>query len=183
MDERTPSTPCIEYSAALWAWLEGRGMYCIVPRKLEEERFECVKQSSYVAISDMVWGTELAQRYESSVEKIFGPGNQYATAAKMILQNSGARISIDMPAAPSEVLVIADKYACPVHIAADLLSQLAEHEPDSQVVLVIGGDGIDLRAIEEEIRKQCQDLPRGEFASKPRSHSYTVFARDMMEVK
>ncbi|RVW94472.1 Histidinol dehydrogenase, chloroplastic [Vitis vinifera] len=58
----------------------------------------------------------------------------------------------------------------------------AEHGPDSQVVLVIAGDGVDLRAIEEEISKQCQSLPRGEFASKALSHSFTVFARDMVEV-
>ncbi|XP_044507649.1 histidinol dehydrogenase, chloroplastic-like isoform X1 [Mangifera indica] len=135
-----------------------------------------LKAGGAQAISAMAWGTESCPK----VEKIFGPGNQYVTAAKMILQNSEAMISIDMPAGPSEVLVIADKYANPVHIAADLLSQ-AEHGPDSQVVLVIAGDGVDLKAIEEEIRKQCQDLPRGEFASKALSHSYTVFAHDMME--
>ncbi|CAL5379776.1 unnamed protein product [Camellia sinensis] len=151
------------------------------------------------------------------VEKIFGPGNQYVTAAKMILQNSEAMISIDMPAGPSEVLVIADKHANPIHIASDLLSQenlkessdiqnlcnplgvlcccfnrregvahyqlvfRAEHGPDSQVVLVIAGDGVDIRAIEEEISKQCKSLPRGEFASKALGHSFTVFARDMVE--
>lgn len=58
----------------------------------------------------------------------------------------------------------------------------AEHGPDSQVVLVIAGDGVDVRAIEEEISKQCRSLPRGEFASKALSHSFTVFARDMVEV-
>ncbi|KAG7012571.1 Histidinol dehydrogenase, chloroplastic, partial [Cucurbita argyrosperma subsp. argyrosperma] len=129
-----------------------------------------------MAISAMAWGTESCPK----VEKIFGPGNQYVTAAKMILQNSEAMISIDMPAGPSEVLVIADRYASPVHIAADLLSQ-AEHGPDSQVVLVISGDGVDLKAIEEELSKQCKSLPRGEFASKALSHSFTVFARDMVE--
>ncbi|KAJ0016712.1 hypothetical protein Pint_11277 [Pistacia integerrima] len=135
-----------------------------------------LKAGGAQAISAMAWGTESCPK----VEKIFGPGNQYVTAAKMILQNSEAMISIDMPAGPSEVLVIADKYASPVHIAADLLSQ-AEHGPDSQVVLVIAGDGVDLKAIEEEISKQCNSLPRGEFASKALSHSYTVFACDMME--
>ncbi|CAN1839060.1 Histidinol dehydrogenase, chloroplastic [Linum perenne] len=114
------------------------------------------------------------------VEKIFGPGNQYVTAAKMILQNSEAMISIDMPAGPSEVLVIADRCASPVHIAADLLSQ-AEHGPDSQVVLVIAGDGVDIKAIEQEISKQCQSLPRGEYAMKALSHSFTVHARDIVE--
>ncbi|XP_059652855.1 histidinol dehydrogenase, chloroplastic-like isoform X2 [Cornus florida] len=128
------------------------------------------------AISAMAWGTASCPK----VEKIFGPGNQYVTAAKMILQNSEAMVSIDMPAGPSEVLVIADKHANPIHIAADLLSQ-AEHGPDSQVVLVIVGDGVDLVAIEEEISTQCKSLPRGEFASKALSHSFTVFARDMLE--
>jgi len=58
----------------------------------------------------------------------------------------------------------------------------AEHGPDSQVVLVIAGDGVDLNAIQEEIRKQCQALPRGEFALQALSHSFTVLARDMLEV-
>ena len=66
------------------------------------------------------------------MHKILGPGNQYVTAAKMALQNSEAMISMDMPAGPSEVLVIADAAASPAHVAADLLSQ-AEHGPDSQV--------------------------------------------------
>lgn len=66
------------------------------------------------------------------VDKILGPGNQYVTAAKMLLQNSEAMVSIDMPAGPSEVMVIADAEAPHAHIAADLLSQ-AEHGPDSQV--------------------------------------------------
>ncbi|KAK6119149.1 hypothetical protein DH2020_047125 [Rehmannia glutinosa] len=77
------------------------------------------------------------EKYDFRVEKIYGPGNQYVTAAKMILQNSEAMISIDMPAGPSEVLVIADKHASPVHVAADLLSQclvniLPKPCPDSQ---------------------------------------------------
>ena len=66
------------------------------------------------------------------MDKVLGPGNQYVTAAKMLLQNSEAMISMDMPAGPSEVLVIADAAARPDFIAADLLSQ-AEHGPDSQV--------------------------------------------------
>ncbi|KAJ7969086.1 Histidinol dehydrogenase, chloroplastic [Quillaja saponaria] len=136
-----------------------------------------LKAGGAQAISAMAWGTESCPK----VEKIFGPGNQYVTAAKMILQNSEAMISIDMPAGPSEVLVIADKHASPVHIAADLLSQ-AEHGPDSQVVLVISGDGVDLKSIQDEISKQCQSLPRGEFALKALSHSFTVFARDMVEL-
>ncbi|KAG0547316.1 hypothetical protein BDA96_01G069200 [Sorghum bicolor] len=135
-----------------------------------------LKAGGAQAISAMAWGTASCPK----VEKIFGPGNQYVTAAKMILQNSEAMVSIDMPAGPSEVLVIADKYANPVHVAADLLSQ-AEHGPDSQVVLVIAGDGVNLGAIEAEVSKQCNALPRGEFASKALSHSFTVFAKDMVE--
>ncbi|XP_072953363.1 histidinol dehydrogenase, chloroplastic isoform X2 [Typha angustifolia] len=135
-----------------------------------------LKAGGAQAISAMAWGTASCPK----VEKIFGPGNQYVTAAKMILQNSEAMISIDMPAGPSEVLVIADKYANPIHVAADLLSQ-AEHGPDSQVVLVIAGDGVDVGAIEAEVSKQCACLPRGEFASKALSHSFIVFAHDMVE--
>ncbi|XP_073274639.1 histidinol dehydrogenase, chloroplastic isoform X1 [Primulina huaijiensis] len=135
-----------------------------------------LKAGGAQAISAMAWGTESCPK----VEKIYGPGNQYVTAAKMLLQNSEAMISIDMPAGPSEVLVIADKHASPVHIAADLLSQ-AEHGPDSQVVLVVAGNDVDLTAILDEINKQCQSLPRGDFASKALGHSFTVFARDMVE--
>ncbi|KAK1289947.1 hypothetical protein QJS10_CPB18g01336 [Acorus calamus] len=135
-----------------------------------------LKAGGAQAISAMAWGTSSCPK----VEKVLGPGNQYVTAAKMILQNSEAMVSIDMPAGPSEVLVIADKYANPVHVAADLLSQ-AEHGPDSQVVLVIVGDDVDITSIQSEISKQCASLPRGEFASKALGHSYTVFARDMVE--
>ncbi|KAL2461073.1 Histidinol dehydrogenase [Abeliophyllum distichum] len=135
-----------------------------------------LKAGGAQAISAMAWGTKSCPK----VEKIYGPGNQFVTAAKMILQNSEAMISIDMPAGPSEVLVIADKHANPVYIAADLLSQ-AEHGPDSQVVLVIAGDGVDLTAILDELNKQCQSLPRGDFALKALSHSFSVFARDMVE--
>lgn len=72
------------------------------------------------AIAAMAWGTDSCPK----VDKIFGPGNQYVTAAKMLLQNSEALVSIDMPAGPSEVLVIADEGAHPNHVACDLLSQV-----------------------------------------------------------
>ena len=74
------------------------------------------------------------------VDKLLGPGNQYVTAAKMVLQNSEAMVSIDMPAGPSEVLVIADKHSNPAFVAADLLSQ-AEHGPDSQVGTIDSDSG------------------------------------------
>ncbi|KAF2310748.1 hypothetical protein GH714_016885 [Hevea brasiliensis] len=143
--------------------------YCTVPRR-RLVSLTSLKRWSSGYISHGL-GTESCPK----VEKIFGPGNQYVTAAKMILQNSEAMISIDMPAGPSEVLVIADRHASPVHIAADLLSQ-AENGPDSQVVPVIVGNGVDLKAIEEEIIKQCQSLPRGEYASKALSHSFTCLS-------
>ena len=76
----------------------------------------------------MAYGTQTVPK----VSKIFGPGNQFVTAAKMLLQNSEAMVGIDMPAGPSEVLVIADAAAPPAFVAADLLSQ-AEHGKDSQV--------------------------------------------------
>ena len=91
-----------------------------------------LKAGGAQAVAAMGYGTETCPK----VDKIFGPGNQFVTAAKMNLQNSDAMCAIDMPAGPSEVLVVADKDANPSHVAADLLSQ-AEHGPDSQVVLVV----------------------------------------------
>lgn len=123
-----------------------------------------------------------------------------------VVQNSEAMISIDMPAGPSEVLVIANRLSNPCHVAADLLSQVvskskksflfhalvnftsdlliccqAEHGPDSQVVLVGVGD-IDLEPIEAELRRQCEELPRGDTAAKALAHSYTLLVPDMAEV-
>lgn len=118
------------------------------------------------AVAAMAVGTESVPK----VDKIFGPGNQYVTAAKMILQNSEAQISIDMPAGPSEVLVIADADANPSYVAADLLSQ-AEHGADSQVVLV-AIDGFKLSDLEEELEEQLMALPRKELASKALEHSF-----------
>jgi len=85
-----------------------------------------------VALSLQALPVQMGCDIAVQVHKILGPGNQYVTAAKMALQNSEAMISMDMPAGPSEVLVIADAAASAAHVAADLLSQ-AEHGPDSQV--------------------------------------------------
>jgi len=120
------------------------------------------------AVAAMAVGTESVPK----VDKIFGPGNQYVTAAKMILQNSEAQVSIDMPAGPSEVLVIADANANPSYVAADLLSQ-AEHGADSQVVLV-AIDGFKLSDLEEELEEQLMALPRKEPASKALEHSFIM---------
>jgi histidinol dehydrogenase len=127
-----------------------------------------VKAGGAQAIAGMAFGTESIPK----VDKLFGPGNQYVTAAKMILQNSEAMVSIDMPAGPSEVLVIADKTADPAFIASDLLSQ-AEHGSDSQSVLVITEDA-DIRAIEREVELQLNELPRKEFAEKALSKSFIL---------
>ena len=127
-----------------------------------------VKAGGAQAIAAMAYGTESIPK----VDKIFGPGNQYVTAAKMVLQNSEAMVSIDMPAGPSEVLVIADNTSDPEFIAADLLSQ-AEHGSDSQVVLVVTED-TDLEAINAATQQQLEKLPRKEFAAKALGKSFTV---------
>ena len=110
------------------------------------------------AIAAMAYGTETIPR----VYKIFGPGNQYVTKAKEMIQQDG--IAIDLPAGPSEVLVIADKTANPEFIAADLLSQ-AEHGPDSQVVLLTDDPDL-ISTVKAETDKQLQVLPRKEIAEK-----------------
>ena len=127
-----------------------------------------VKAGGAQAIAAMAYGTESIPK----VDKIFGPGNQYVTAAKMVLQNSEAMVSIDMPAGPSEVLVIADNTSDPEFIAADLLSQ-AEHGSDSQVVLVVTED-TDLEAINAATQQQLEKLPRKEFAAKALEKSFTI---------
>jgi histidinol dehydrogenase len=91
-----------------------------------------LKAGGAQAVAALGWGTETTPK----VDKVFGPGNQFVTAAKMRLQGSEAMVAIDMPAGPSEVLVIADAGAPLPHVAADLLSQ-AEHGPDSQVCSIM----------------------------------------------
>ncbi len=120
------------------------------------------------AVAAMAFGTESVPK----VDKILGPGNQYVTAAKMLLQNTDAMISIDMPAGPSEVLVVADDTANPAFVAADLLSQ-AEHGVDSQVVLV-SLPGFDLPRLHSELKSQLNALPRADIASAAIQNSYIV---------
>lgn len=110
------------------------------------------------AIAAMARGTESIPR----VDKIFGPGNRFVMAAKQLVSLQG--VAIDMPAGPSEVEVIADDTCIPSFVAADLLSQ-AEHGPDSQVVLVCTNSDI-AEAVESEIARQLQALPRKEVAEK-----------------
>jgi histidinol dehydrogenase len=124
------------------------------------------------AVAALAYGTDSVPK----VDKILGPGNQYVTAAKMRLQNSDAMISIDMPAGPSEVLVIADAAARPDFVAADLLSQ-AEHGADSQVVLV-AVDGFDLPALHAALDTQLNALPRRQYAELALKNSFIVTVPD-----
>lgn len=118
---------------------------------------EIYKIGGIQAIAGMTIGTETLPK----VYKIFGPGNQYVTAAKQYAQKLG--VAIDMPAGPSEVMVVADETSNPAFIAADLLSQ-AEHGSDSQVVLVSTDEKI-VEAVEGELSKQLELLPRKEMAN------------------
>ncbi|WP_233861943.1 histidinol dehydrogenase [Tenacibaculum piscium] len=118
------------------------------------------------AIGAMAYGTETIP----SVYKILGPGNQYVTKAKELVQQEG--IAIDMPAGPSEVLVIADETSNSAFVAADLLSQ-AEHGADSQAVLVTTSSEI-AQNILAEVNKQVKELPRRETAKKALENSFVV---------
>jgi histidinol dehydrogenase len=118
------------------------------------------------AIAAMAYGTESIPL----VDKIFGPGNQYVTAAKQLVQMQG--VAIDMPAGPSEVCVLADESAQPSFIAADLLSQ-AEHGADSQVLLVTTDEDLVVN-VQEALKKQLLFLPRAEMAHKSLENSKAV---------
>ena len=125
------------------------------------------------AIAAMAYGTETIPQ----VYKIFGPGNQYVTKAKELVQQNG--VAIDMPAGPSEVLVIADETGNPEYIAADLLSQ-AEHGADSQVILLSDDETI-LKQSLIELKKQINLLPRAEIAKKALINSKAVLLQNMEE--
>ena len=118
------------------------------------------------AIAAMAYGTASVPK----VFKIFGPGNQFVTAAKQLIQQQG--VAIDMPAGPSEVCVYADETAVPAFVAADLLSQ-AEHGPDSQVLLIASNKQI-VEQVQLEIEQQLANLPRQDFASKALGHSKAI---------
>jgi histidinol dehydrogenase len=125
------------------------------------------------AIAAMAYGTETVPR----VYKIFGPGNQFVTFAKQMIQREG--IAIDLPAGPSEVAIFADGYADPSFVAADLLSQ-AEHGADSQVLLV-SDDEICVDNVQFEIQKQLTDLPRKDLAIRALANSKAILVKDPME--
>ncbi|WP_100074215.1 histidinol dehydrogenase [Chryseobacterium camelliae] len=125
------------------------------------------------AVAAMTFGTESIP----SVNKIFGPGNQYVVAAKEYAQRFG--VAMDMPAGPSEVLVIADESAIPEFCAADLLSQ-AEHGSDSQVVFITTDEQIFNRTI-EETEKQLKALPRNELAAQALANSHFIILNSIEE--
>jgi histidinol dehydrogenase len=118
------------------------------------------------AIAAMAYGTASVPK----VFKIFGPGNQYVTAAKQLIQQQG--VAIDMPAGPSEVCVYADETAVPAFVAADLLSQ-AEHGADSQVLLIATNKNI-VNQVLLEIEQQLASLPRQDFATKALGNSKAI---------
>jgi histidinol dehydrogenase len=125
------------------------------------------------AIAAMAYGTETVPK----VDKIFGPGNQFVTKAKEMVQLDGT--PIDIPAGPSEVLVIADKNADPSFVASDLLSQ-AEHGTDSQVVLLTDTSGL-INAVKIETVRQVMLLPRKEIALKALENSSFILLESLPE--
>ncbi len=122
------------------------------------------------AIAGMTFGTETIPQ----VYKIFGPGNQYVTVAKQIATKYG--VAIDMPAGPSELLVVADDTASAAFVASDLLSQ-AEHGVDSQVILVSTSKEL-IDEVEKEVERQIQNLPRKGIAQKAIDNSKLIYVAD-----
>lgn len=131
------------------------------------------KAGGVQAIAAMAYGTESIPK----VYKIFGPGNQYVTAAKQLV--SLRDVAIDMPAGPSEVEVLADATANPVFVAADLLSQ-AEHGVDSQAVLITTSKELQ-QAVKDEVERQLDLLPRKEIAARSLANSKLIVVKDMEE--
>jgi len=124
------------------------------------------------AIAALAYGTESVRR----VDKIIGPGNRYVMAAKLLVFGI---VTIDMPAGPSEVLIIADSEANPRFIAADILAQ-AEHDPDAQCILVTDSKEI-ADEVDNEIKNQIEDLKRREVITQSLENSYLILTRDMNE--
>ena len=134
---------------------------------------QIIKVGGIQAIAGMTFGTESIPK----VYKIFGPGNQYVTVAKQLATKFG--VAIDMPAGPSELLVVADDSANASFVASDLLSQ-AEHGVDSQVILVSTSKKL-IDAVEKEIESQIKQLPREEIARKSISNSRLILVQNDQE--
>ncbi len=120
------------------------------------------------AVAMMAYGTESIAK----VDKILGPGNQFVTMAKTLVSNDPDGCTIDMPAGPSEVLIIADEFANPAYVASDLLAQ-AEHGTDSQVILLTTSRKL-ARETVNEMKRQIKTLPRKELAAKSLNSSFTM---------
>jgi histidinol dehydrogenase len=125
------------------------------------------------AIAAMAYGTETVTK----VDKIFGPGNAYVTEAKMQISKDANGAAIDMPAGPSEVCVIADETTNPTFATADLLSQ-AEHDPMSQVLLISTNQNT-IDAIDHEVKKQLETLPRKAIAAQALENSICILAENL----
>lgn len=136
---------------------------------------EVFKVGGAQAIAALAFGTESVPK----VDKIFGPGNAFVTEAKRQVSQRLDGAAIDMPAGPSEVLVIADSGATPDFVASDLLSQ-AEHGPDSQVILLTPA-AVMARAVADAVERQLADLPRAETARKALSASRLIVAKDLAQ--
>lgn len=134
---------------------------------------EIYKAGGAQAIAAMAYGTKTI----SCTYKIFGPGNHYVTVAKQLVQKDG--IAIDMPAGPSEVLVVGDESCEPAFVAADLLSQ-AEHGPDSQVIFVALKESL-MAKVQKEIEAQLKDLPRKEVARRALQHSKIILVQNKQQ--
>ncbi|MGM0432303.1 MAG: histidinol dehydrogenase [Spirochaetota bacterium] len=133
----------------------------------------CFISGGAQAVAALAYGTESVPK----VDKIFGPGNQYVTMAKQLVSLDKA--AVDMPAGPSEVLVIADEQADPAFVAADLLSQ-AEHGADSQVLLVTTSEEL-ADAVYSQVEEQIERLSRRVLAARSLSSSAVIIVRDMKE--
>ena len=133
-----------------------------------------IKAGGAQAIAAMAYGTESVPK----TDKIFGPGNQYVTVAKQLVSVSDA--AIDMPAGPSEVMVMADESADARFVAADLLSQ-AEHGPDSQAILVTDSRAL-AEEVEKQVRLQIKELSRGELVEKSIGNSRILILEDPSEM-
>jgi len=134
---------------------------------------EFYKTGGAQAVALMAYGDKTIPK----VDKIFGPGNQYVTAAKLLVSIDPDGASIDMPAGPSEVLIIADENAEPSFVAADLLSQ-AEHGSDSQVVLLSTSEET-VNKINYELKNQLRELIRKNFAEKALDQSFSLIIKDL----
>jgi len=127
------------------------------------------------AVAALAYGTQSITK----VDKIFGPGNRYVTEAKQQVSQDASGAMIDMPAGPSEVLVLADETANPAFVAADLLSQ-AEHGPDSQVILVSDSAKL-IDAVQTAVAQQLATLPRKDIAAAALSHSRYILTADLTQ--